>query len=174
MFFSKKRTSFFLLLFGGLTIIETRSVKMMLKESLMNDLKTAMKEKNEIMKNTVTMIRAAILQVEKDKQIQLEDAQILEIIAKEAKKRKDALAEFEKSGREDLISQTKEELAIIQKYLPAELTPEELEAIIEETIQEVKAVDMKDMGKVMQAVKAKTTGRADGKMINEIVKRKLS
>ena len=146
----------------------------MLKERLMEDLKNAMKEKNEIKKNTVTMIKAAILQIEKDKQIQLDDNQILDIISKEAKKRKDALVEFEKSGRQDLIDQTNEELKVIKEYLPEELSTEELEKIIEETIKEVNAVDMKDMGKVMQAVKAKTTGRADGKTINEIVKKKLS
>ena len=146
----------------------------MLKEKLMEDLKSAMKEKNEIKKNTVTMIKAAVLQVEKDKQIQLDDDQIVDIISKEAKKRKDALVEFEKSGRQDLVDQTNKELEVIKVYLPEELSVEELEKIIEETITEVSAVDMKDMGKVMQAVKAKTTGRADGKTINEIVKRKLS
>lgn len=146
----------------------------MLKEKLMQDLKNAMKERNEIKKNTVTMIKAAILQIEKDKQIQLDDVQIVDIISKEAKKRKDALVEFEKSGRQDLVEQTNEELAVIKEYLPEELSIEELEAIIEETIKEVNAIDMKDMGKVMQAVKIKTTGRADGKTINEIVKRKLA
>ena len=146
----------------------------MLKEKLMEDLKNAMKEKNEIKKNTVTMIKAAVLQIEKDKQIQLDDTQILDIISKEAKKRKDALVEFEKSGRQDLVDQTNEELKVIKEYLPEELSAEELEKIIEETITEVGAVDMKDMGKVMQAVKAKTTGRADGRTINEIVKKKLS
>lgn len=146
----------------------------MLKEKLMEDLKCAMREKDEIRKNTVTMIKAAVLQIEKDKQIQLDDTQIIDIISKEAKKRKDALAEFEKCGRQDLVDQTNEELAVIKAYLPEELSTEELETIIEETIKEVNAVDMKDMGKVMQAVKAKTTGRADGKTINEIVKKKLA
>lgn len=147
---------------------------MSLKEKLMEDLKDAMKNKNEIKKNTVTMIKAAILQVEKDKQITLEDDAITEIIAKEAKKRKDAIVEFEKAGRQDLIDQTNEELAIIKDYLPEELSTEELTKIIEETIAEVGAETMKDMGKVMQAVKTKTAGRADGKVINEIVKAKLS
>ena len=146
----------------------------MLKEKLMEDLKNAMKEKNEIKKNTVTMIKAAVLKIEKEKKIQLDDTKILDIISKEAKKRKDALVEFEKSGRQDLVDQTNEELKVIKEYLPEELSAEELEKIIEETITEVGAVDMKDMGKVMQAVKAKTTGRADGRTINEIVKKKLS
>jgi len=146
----------------------------MLKEKLMEDLKSAMKEKNEIKKNTVMMIKAAVLQIEKDKQIQLDDTQIIDIISKEAKKRKDALVEFDKSGRQDLVEQTNKELEVIKAYLPEELSVEELEAIIDETIKEVNAIDMKDMGKVMQAVKQKTTGRADGKTINEIVRRKLS
>ncbi len=146
----------------------------MLKEKLMEDLKEAMKAKNEVKKNTVTMIKAAILQIEKDKQISLEDAQIMEVIAKEAKKRKDSLAEFEKCNREDLIKQTEEELAIIQSYLPEPLSKEELTKIVEEEIARVGAVDKKDMGKVMQAVKARTTGRADGKSINEIVSQKLA
>ena len=146
----------------------------MLKEKLMEDLKDSMKNHDEVKKNTVTMIKAAIKQIEVDKRVELEDNEIIEIISKEAKKRKDALAEFEKAGRDDLIAQTNEELSIIKTYLPEELSVEELTQIIEETIKEVGAETMKDMGKVMQAVKAKTAGRADGKTINEIVKEKLS
>ena len=97
----------------------------MLKEKLLEDLKESMKEKNLIRKNTVQMIRAAILQVEKDKAIELNDDQIIDIIAKEAKKRKDAQADFEKSGREDLINQNKEELSILTEYLPKQLSAEE-------------------------------------------------
>jgi uncharacterized protein YqeY len=147
---------------------------MSLKDKLMEDLKDAMKNHDEVKKNNVTMIRAAIKQIEVDKKVVLEDNDIIDIISKEAKKRKDALAEFEKAGREDLIAQTNEELVIIKNYLPEELSEEELTSIIEETIKEVGAETMKDMGKVMQAVKAKTAGRADGRVINEIVKKKLS
>lgn len=146
----------------------------MLKEKLMQDFKDAMREKDEIKKNTITMIRAAILQVEKDNQVELDDNAITEIIAKELKKRKDSLAEIEKSDRADMIAQVQTEMAIIKEYLPEELSVEELTSIIEDTIKEVEATSMKDMGKVMQAVKAKTTGRADGKTINEIVKKLLS
>ena len=145
----------------------------MLKEKLMEDLKSAMKDKDEVKKNTITMIRAAILQIEKDTQTQLDDNAILEIIAKEAKKRKDSLADFEKSGREDLISQINSEISIIKNYLPEELSVEELTKIITDTVAEVGATSIKDMGKVMQSVKTKTTGRADGKTINEIVKKIL-
>ena len=147
---------------------------MSLKEKLMEDLKDAMKNKDELKKNTVTMIRAAIKQIEVDKRVELDDDAIVDIISKEAKKRKDAIIEFEKAGRQDLIDQTNAELALIKNYLPEELSVEELTKIIEETIAEVGAETMKDMGKVMQAVKPKTAGRADGKTINEIVKQKLS
>ena len=146
----------------------------MLKEKLMQDFKEAMRDKDELRKNTVMMIRAAILQVEKDTQKELDDNGITEIIAKELKKRKDSLAEFEKTDRADMIEQIQSEIAIIKAYLPEELSVEELTVIIEDTIKELEATSMKDMGKVMQSVKAKTTGRADGKTINEIVKRLLS
>ena len=98
----------------------------MIKEKLLNDLKESMKDKNLIRKNTIQMVRAAVLQVEKDKQIELTDEQIIEIIAKESKKRKDAEAEFEKSGREDLIKQNKEEMEILAEYLPKQLSVEEV------------------------------------------------
>lgn len=146
----------------------------MLKEKLLQDFKEAMKEKNELKKNTIMMVRAAILQIEKDTQKELNDDAILEILAKEIKKRKDSLEDIEKSGREDLIKQVNDEMTIIKAYLPEELSMEELEKIIEEVIAETGATSMKDMGKVMQAAKAKTAGRADNKVINEIVKKKLS
>ena len=146
----------------------------MLKEKLLQDFKEAMKEKNELKKNTIMMVRAAILQIEKDTKKELNDDAILEILAKEIKKRKDYLEDIEKSGREDLIKQVNDEMAIIKAYLPKELSLEELEKIIEEVIAETGATSMKDMGKVMQAAKAKTAGRADNKVINEIVKKKLS
>lgn len=146
----------------------------MLKEKLLDDMKTAMRDKNVTRKNVVQMVRAAILQVEKDKQIQLDDNQILEIIAKESKKRKDSLADFEKGGREDLVEQIKEEIEILAEYLPKPLEKEEIEKIVEEVINEVGATTIKDMGMVMKATKEKVGTAADGKTINEIVKNKLS
>lgn len=145
----------------------------MLKEKLMQDFKEAMKEKNELKKNTIMMVRAAILQIEKDTQKELDDSSILEILSKEVKKRKDSLEDIVKSGREDLISQVNQEIDIIKGYLPEELSEEELEKIINDIIVEVEATSMKDMGKVMQAAKVKVAGRADNKLINEIVKKKL-
>ncbi len=146
----------------------------MLKEKLMEDLKEAMKEKQIVRKNVVQMIRAAILQVEKDKQIELDDNQILEIIAKESKKRKDSLADYEKSGRQDLIDQVKEEIDIISEYLPKQLSKEEITTIVKEIIEEVGAVSIKDMGKVMKAAKEKIGAAADGKAINEVVRELLN
>ena len=130
----------------------------MLKEKLMEDLKEAMKEKEVLKKNVVQMIRAAILQVEKDKQIELNDDQILEIIAKEAKKRKESLADYEKSGREDLINQVKEEI----------------EKIVKEIVEETGATTIKDMGKVMKIAKERIGTRADGKDISDAVKKILA
>ena len=146
----------------------------MLKEKLLEDLKESMKEKNVIRKNVVQMVRAAILQVEKDKQIELNDDQILEIIAKESKKRKDSLTDYEKSGREDLIATINEEIEILSEYLPKPLSREEIEKIIEEIIKSTGASSMKDMGMVMKEAKAKIGPAADGKTINEIVKVKLN
>ena len=142
----------------------------MIKEKLLNDLKEAMKDKNLIRKNTIQMVRAAVLQVEKDKQIELTDEQVIEIIAKESKKRKDAEEEFEKSGREDLIKQNKEEIEILAEYLPKQLTVEEVKTVIEET----GATSMKDMGTVMKSAKEKIGASADGKTISDAVKKLLA
>ncbi len=145
----------------------------MLKEKLLEDLKNAMKEKLQNRKNVVQMVRAAILQVEKDKHIELDDNQILEIIAKEAKKRKDSIGDYEKSGRQDLIDQINEEIAVLQEYLPKQLTDDELEEIIKKIIEKTGATSIKDMGKVMKSAKEEIGTRADGKRINEMVKRVL-
>ena len=146
----------------------------MLKEKLLEDLKNSMKDKNIIRKNVVQMVRASILQVEKDKQIELDDNKIIEVIAKEAKKRKDSLADYEKAGREDLISQIKEEISILEEYLPKQLSAEEVEVKVKEIIEEVGATSMKDMGNVMKAAKEKIGAAADGRAINEMVKKLLN
>lgn len=145
-----------------------------IREQLMQDLKAAMKDKDTIKKNTVTMVRSAILQFEKDNLTELDQDGIMEIIAKELKKRRDVLPEYEKSGRDDLIADINREIEILLAYLPEQLTKEELEVIVAEAIAETGATSMKDMGKIMGVVMPKTKGRADGKMINAIVKEKLS
>ena len=142
----------------------------MLKEKLMEDLKESMKNKDVIRKNTVQMVRAAILQIEKDKGIEVEDDKILEIIAKEVKTKKDALKDFEKAERQDLIEQTNQEIAILQEYLPKQLSKEEIKAELEKIITEIGATSMKDMGAIMKEAKAKMGASADGKTINEVAK----
>lgn len=146
----------------------------MLKEKLLEDMKISMRDKNIVRKNVIQMVRAAILQVEKDKQVELKDEQIIEVIAKESKKRKDSLADYEKSGREELINQINEEIEILAEYLPKPLSKEELEKIIDEVIQSIGATTIKEMGLVMKAVKEKVGPAGDGKTINEIVKQKLN
>ena len=146
----------------------------MLKEKLLEDLKDAMRYKDVTKKNTVQMVRAAILQVEKDKKIEMDDGQVLETIAKEFKKRNDSLADYEKSGREDLIAQIKEEMAVLEQYLPKKLSEEELTEKLKTIISNIGATSMKDMGMVMKQAKAELGVTADGKMINEVVKKLLA
>lgn len=147
---------------------------MSLKEQLMDDLKTAMRDKDVVRKNAVQMVRAAVLQTEKDQKIVLDDEGVLEIVAREVKKRKDVLPEYQKSGREDLIQDLEKEIQVLMAYLPEQLTEDEIRQIVEETVKEVGAASMKDMGKVMQALMPKTKGRADGKTVNSLVKQILA
>ncbi len=147
---------------------------MSLKEILADDLKSAMKDKDIVRKNTVQMVRAGVLQIEKDKKVTLDDEGVLEVIAKQLKQRKDSLPDYEKSGREDLVAELKAEIDVLMKYLPEQLTKEELEVIVANAIKETNASSIKDMGKIMAFVMPKTKGRADGKMINEIAKAMLS
>lgn len=146
----------------------------MLKEKLLEDLKNSMKDKNVNRKNVIQMTRAAILQVEKDKKIEMDENQILEVIAKEYKKRNDSLADYEKAGREDLVSQIKEEMAVLNEYLPKKLSEEELFAEVTKIVAEVGATTIKDMGNVMKVAKERLGVTADGKMINEAVKKILN
>ena len=147
---------------------------MSIKEQLMNDLKEAMKDKDVVRKNTVQMVRSGILQIEKDTKTVLDDEGVTDVIARELKKRRDVLPEYEKSGREDLIEDLNKEIKILMSYLPEQLSEEELEKIVSDVIAEVGATSMKDMGKIMANIMPKTKGRADGKLINKIVREKLS
>lgn len=146
---------------------------MSLKEQLLEDMKDAMKKKDTVRKNAIQMARAAILQTEKDNRITLDDDGVTDVIAKEVKKRRDVLPEYERSGREDLVRDLKVEIDTLMKYLPQQLTEEELEAIVRQTVEETGASSPRDMGRVMQAVMPKVRGRADGKIVNAIVKKIL-
>ena len=146
----------------------------MLKEKLLEDLKDAMKTKNVNKKNAVQMVRTAILQIEKDKGIEVSDEQILGIVAKEVKTRKDAIAEYEQANREDLIEKANEEIKALEEYLPKQLTDEELVTEVKKVIEKLNATSMKDMGPVMKEAKATIGAQADGKRIYEVVKSLLA
>lgn len=142
----------------------------MLKEKLMEDLKESMKNKDTVRKNAVQMVRASILQIEKDKGIEVEDEKIIDIIAKEVKTKKDALKDFEKAERQDLIDLTNREIEILQEYLPKQLSRDEVKAEVQKIISEIGATSMKDMGAIMKEAKAKMGASAEGKTINEVAK----
>lgn len=147
---------------------------MSLKERLLEDMKDAMKNKDIVRKNTVQMVRAAVLQMEKDKHITLDDEGVVEVIAKELKKRKDSLPEYEKSDRAELVETLKAEIDVLLKYMPEQLSEEELYEIVKKEIEACGATSMREIGKVMQLVLPKVKGRADGKVINVIAKKILS
>lgn len=136
-------------------------------------MKTAMKEKNSISKNAIQMVRAAVLQVEKDNRITLDDDGIIEVVAKEVKKRRDSMSEFEKGNRQDLIDNLKLEIDVLLAYLPKQLTEAEVEEIVSNVIAETGATSARDIGKVMQAVMPHVKGRSDGKIVSQAVKKLL-
>ncbi len=142
----------------------------------MADMKAAMKAKEEgkLALNTIRMARAHIRQAEIDNgHADFNDDQVLAVLRKEVKQRKETLSEIESSGREDLVEQTKAEIDVLEKYLPAEMAPEAVEAAVKEIVD---AMDpgQKNMGSVMKAVMAKLKGQADGKLINQIVRKLLA
>lgn len=145
---------------------------MSIKEQLMADMKA--KEEGKLALNTIRMARAHIRQAEIDNgHADFNDDQVLAVLRKEVKQRKETLSEIESSGREDLVEQTKAEIDVLEKYLPAEMTPEAVEAAVKEIVD---AMDpgQKNMGSVMKAVMAKLKGQADGKLINQIVRKLLA
>ncbi len=144
-----------------------------MKELLLNELKESMKNKDELRKNTITMLRAAILQVEKDTQTTLNDDEIKVIVSKEVKKRKESIVEYEKAQRSDLVEELNKEIEILSKYLPEQLNEEQINEIVKESIKNVGATSPRDIGKVMQDLKSKTSGKADGRLVSEIVKAQL-
>lgn len=146
---------------------------MSLKQVLLDDMKAAMKDKDTLRKNVITMVRAGILQVEKDNKVELDDEAILEVISKAVKQRKDSIPEFEKGNRTDLVEDLKREIDILMAYLPQQLSEDELDVIVSQTIFDVGAQSARDIGKVMKALLPKVKGRADGRLVNELVKKHL-
>jgi uncharacterized protein YqeY len=146
---------------------------MSMKERLLDDLKTAMREKDVLRKDMLQIMRAAILQIEKDSRILLDDAGIAEVMAKEHKKRVETIQELASSNRPDIIEKNRAEMAIIEMYLPSQLTESQIEVLVRQAISCSGAQSARDMGQVMKILIPEIKGRADGKLVNQIVKRLL-
>jgi uncharacterized protein YqeY len=146
---------------------------MTIKEKLTQDLKTALRTKNDVQKRTIRMAISAIKDAEIAQRTELDDAAVTAILQKQVKMRREAIDGAQKAGRDDLIAAGEAELAVLQTYLPAALSPAELETLVAETIAETGATSMREMGKVMQAVLPKLQGRADGKAVSQVVRRLL-
>lgn len=145
-----------------------------LKAKITEDMKAAMRAQEKERLATIRLIQAAIKQKEVDERIELDDAQVLVVLDKMVKQRRESIAQFEKAGREDLIAKEKSELAVIQDYLPEALSDEEVDAMIAEAIAATGASEMKDMGKVMGQLKPKLQGRADMGAVSAKIKARLA
>ncbi len=147
-------------------------------DKLKRDLNQAIKEGNELVRNTLRMLLASISNKEKEKQYkedeELTEQEVITIISSEAKKRKESIKEFERGNRKDLAQKEKSELEILQKYLPEQLSNEEIEKLVKSAIEETGATSVQDIGKVMSVLMPKVKGRADGSEVNRIVRESLS
>ncbi len=148
---------------------------MSLKDRLTEDMKAAMKAKDEgkLKLSVIRMAKAAIKNGEIDKKKEFGDSEVIEILAREVKMRRDAIPEFEKGNRPDMVETLNQEIAILMEYLPQQLTEEEIRLLAREIIAQVGAQGPKDLGKVMGVITPKTKGRADGKLVNQIVRELL-
>jgi len=155
---------------------------MTLKEKIQEDLNSAIKSKREIETSTLRMLSAAILNKEKEKRyksgksedIPLIDEEIIEVVFNEVKKRKEAIELYEKGNRQELADKEKKEAEILQKYLPEQLTEEEVKKLVKEAIAKVGAKEQKDMGKVMAELMPQVKGKADGGLVSKVVKELLA
>ena len=143
---------------------------MSLKEQLTADMKEAMKNKEKERLAVIRMVRGAIRQQEIDGQKELGEEDVIAVISKEVKMRRDSIEEFQKGGREDLVEKTQAEIDVLLPYLPAQLSEEEVKELVKTAVEQTGAATPKDMGKVMGVLMPKVKGRADGKMVNTIVK----
>jgi len=147
---------------------------MPLKDRITEDMKNAMRAGEKERLATIRLILSAVKQREVDERIVLDDSQVLAAIEKMIKQRKEAITQFEAGGRADLVAKETAEIAILQTYLPAQMSDAEIDALIGEAIASTGAASIKDMGKVMGAVKAKAQGRADMGAVSARIKQKLS
>ncbi|HZW82871.1 MAG TPA: GatB/YqeY domain-containing protein [Candidatus Deferrimicrobium sp.] len=147
----------------------------LLKDRLVEDMKVAMKAKEEgkLRLSVIRLARAAIKNAEIDKKTEFTDAEVIEILAREVKMRRDAILEFEKANRPDTVDTLNQEISILMDYLPQQLSEEEIRQMAQEIITQAGAQGLKDLGKVMGAITPKTKGRADGKLVNQIVRELL-
>ena len=146
----------------------------MLEEKIMNDYKEAMKAKNALATSVLSFLRAEMINtaIAKKKKL-LDDPEVISVIRKQIKARQDAILQFEQGNRQDLAQKEASEIELLKKYLPAEMSAEEIKQIIEEAVSSCAAAGMKDMGKVMKEVNAKVSGRADGKLVSDLVRERL-
>jgi uncharacterized protein YqeY len=149
---------------------------MSLKEQLTEDMKTAMKAKEEGKQrlSVIRMVRSALRQVEIDGKKELDDNGVIDIISKEVKMRKDSIEEFKKGDREDLVAQVEAEIVVLMSYLPVQLSEDEVRSLVKEAVTTSGASSQKEMGKVMALLMPKVKGRADGKLVNTIVREMLN
>ena len=149
----------------------------MLKEQIKNDIKEAMKAKNELGLSVLRMVAAAISSEEINKskrEVGLNDEEVLEVLSREVKKRRDSATQYEGAGRAELAEKENQEIGVIMNYMPAQMTTEEIEKVVKESIAESGAKDEKDFGAVMKVVSPKIKGKADGKQVSEIAKKMLA
>ncbi len=147
---------------------------MSLKEQLKEDLKTAMRDKEVVKRDSIRAINTMIKQIEVDERRELDDEEVIKLIQRGIKQREEAITQYKGAGRDDLVQKEQEQVDVFMLYLPKQLTDEELELGMKEIIAETGATSMKDMGKVMGMATKKFAGVADGKRINEMVKKLLA
>ncbi len=145
-----------------------------LKKSITDDMKSAMKAKDRQALKAVRMILEAIKQKEIDERIELDDAQVMTVIQKMVKQRKDSISQFSDAGRTDLVEIEEAELEIINNYMPEQLSDEEVESVVDRAINDSGANSMKDMGKLMGMLKSQLQGKADMSLVSQLIKSKLS
>ena len=147
---------------------------MTLKEQLNNDVKTAMREKDTETRDTLRLLLAAIKQEEIDKQVTLDEAGVQAVITKQAKQRRESIADYTKANRLDLVEEEEKQLVIIEKYLPQMMSREEIEVIAKAVIAETGVTDAKGMGQIMGKLMPQVKGKADGRLVNEVVRELLN
>ena len=148
----------------------------MLEEKILNDYKAAMKSKDKIRSSTLSFLRSNLMNkaISLKKKSPLEDNEVISVIKKSVRQRQDSIEQFKKGGRDDLVTKESQELEILKSYLPPELTQDEIKQIIEEVVAQAQATGPKDMGRVMKEVMAKVASGADGKLVSELVRQRLS